>query len=311
VCQRVVYQLKFQGLADCETSGVCKNTCNKIKETWGTPWNPYEPFLKDMFGKCEICFRAGHCTISQCKEQEQNEIEVINSVLNGSHLKAKVNPELINAGVTTHVDPRGVSHLNKVNPGVQRSLSKSLKTALAIKSTEALVPQVQNFMANYFTKPTESVRMGVFTILNQNPQPVQGVSAVNVSFWNERGRDPSQPQVKVTQPAIKAIQSISKHIADIKSIKENAKKYQVKQLNKLGVKSKKQIEKAEKKFQKIEKQLVQKGKEINTLIKSSRIADPEIRQVLNESLNKLKNYAKDVKQVQTQLKQEKKKILKN
>jgi hypothetical protein len=307
VCQRVVYQLKFQGIADCESSGVCKNTCNKIKDTWGTPWNPFDPFLKDMFGKCEICFRAGHCTISQCKEQERNEIEVINSVINLSHLTGKVNPELLENGVTAKVDPRALPHINKVNPGVQKSLSKSIHDALAIKSTDALVPQVENFMGNYFKKPEESVKMGVFSILNNSPHAPEGVSAVNVSFFNESGKT-SQPEAKITKQALGAVQSISKQIDAIHAIKPLAKKAGKKELAKLGLKSAKQIQKAEKKFQKVEKQLVKKTKEITKLVNSNAVSDPQVKRVLAESLGKLKQYTKDVKEVQVQLKQEKKKI---
>jgi len=301
--------LKFQGIADCETSGVCKNTCNKIKETWGTPWNPFDPFLKDMFGKCEICFRAGHCTISQCKEQEHNEIEVINSVINQSHLTGKVNPELLENGVTAKVDPKGLSHINKVNPGVEKSLSKSIKDALAIRSTEALIPQVENFMGNYFKNPSDSVKMGVFSILNNSPAPAEGVSAVNVSFYNEMGRNPNQQQIPITHQAQAAVQSISNQINQINAIAPLVKKGDKKQVAKLAVKSEKQIQKAEKKFQKVEKQLQQKTKEINRLVNSNKISDPQVKAVLNESLGKLKQYTKDVKQVQAQLKQEKKKIV--
>ena len=91
-CQKTVYQLKFQSMADCGT-GQCKNTCHRITQGWNSPYNIWEPFLKDIFGKCEICFRAGYCKITECEAQKENELKVISEVLNGAKLTAKVNEE--------------------------------------------------------------------------------------------------------------------------------------------------------------------------------------------------------------------------
>jgi hypothetical protein len=309
VCQRVVYQLKFQGLADCEISGVCKNTCYKIKETWGTPWNPFEPFLKDMFGKCEICFRAGHCTISQCKEQEHNEIEVINSVINARHLTAKVNPELLVSfpDGSASLDAKALPHAIKVNQSVRNTISKSIKDSLAIKSTDNLVPQVQNLMANYFTKPNSAVSGNAFHVLNNNPTPSPTVSASDVKFWNENPQNPNQAIAPIAQHAKDAIQHLNSQINLIKNMKQGAKKVEKKQLKKVEQKAIKQVEKTQKKFQKVEKQLDKKAKEITKLIKSAQ-ANPQVAQTLEQSLKKVQSYKTEVKAVQQQLKDQKKKI---
>lgn len=68
-CQNTAYQMKFQKVADCNGAH-CKNTCWKVKELWtNSPDGVFKPFEKDIFGKCEICFRAGFCTIGECKAQ--------------------------------------------------------------------------------------------------------------------------------------------------------------------------------------------------------------------------------------------------
>ena len=72
--------------------------------------------MSDQFGKCEICFRAGYCTISQCKEQELKEIDVINRVVNQSTITGKVDENsLKNLPELKNISPKDIKTTTKNN----------------------------------------------------------------------------------------------------------------------------------------------------------------------------------------------------
>jgi arsenate reductase-like glutaredoxin family protein len=54
---------------------------------WNAPASVFESFKKDSLGKCEVCFRAGFCSMNECSVQKKFEIAVINSTVD----KAKLN----------------------------------------------------------------------------------------------------------------------------------------------------------------------------------------------------------------------------
>jgi len=257
-CQRVVYQIKFQGMADCEVNGACRNTCYKIREMWGTAFNPFEPFVKDMFGKCEICFRAGHCTISQCKDQEHAELEIINHVVNTAHLTAKISPDLLVNFPDINTDPKALPHVQKVNQQVEHQLSKGIKTAVSIGTTQQLIPQVQNLVSNYFDKPHASVAGGVFQVLNNGGPNAQPTTGANVNFWNEGQPKPSASGAL----AHKAIAGLDKNVSELNKLKAiHGDKHLTTSLKKVARKEKGEITKAIKKFKKVEKKTGEKRKE--------------------------------------------------
>jgi len=88
-CQKAAYKLKFQKKADCDNSH-CKTTCGKVWELWGQPQSPFEAFRKDSLGKCDVCFRAGFCTITECEAQKKMEKTVIDQIVNGAKLSGFV-----------------------------------------------------------------------------------------------------------------------------------------------------------------------------------------------------------------------------
>ena len=54
---------------------------------WNKPQSVFANFKNDSLGKCEVCFRAGFCTMNECSVQKKFEISVINSTVD----KAKLN----------------------------------------------------------------------------------------------------------------------------------------------------------------------------------------------------------------------------
>jgi len=88
-CQKAAYKLKFQKQADCGESR-CRTTCDKVWDLWGRPNSPFTGFQKDTLGKCDSCFRAGFCSITECDAQKKMEQTVIDQVVNSSQLTGLV-----------------------------------------------------------------------------------------------------------------------------------------------------------------------------------------------------------------------------
>jgi hypothetical protein len=171
-CQRTVYQLKYQKMADCG-SVRCRNTCEKIKENWNNVNNTWEPFLKDIFGKCEICFRAGFCKISECKVQEENELRVISQVVNASKLTAKTDDIIIKGnalngdqGDEMFNDPDRVNKLNKIINDDKRSALTMLKAGCAVNDVKPARDSIKKLFDNFFTETFKSE--GLHKSINSN-----------------------------------------------------------------------------------------------------------------------------------------------
>lgn len=156
-CQRTVYQLKFQKMADCGSTR-CRNTCVKIKESWNNINKTWEPFLRDIFGKCEICFRAGFCKISECKAQEENELEIIAKVVGQSKLSAKLED------IGTSVGQNALNGDLKLTPGelsqatfnidkTKRRLTTSLKAGVTAKNVKPAIESIGSTLDSFFKQP--------------------------------------------------------------------------------------------------------------------------------------------------------------
>jgi len=89
VCQKAIYKLKFQKQADCGFSA-CKTTCSRVWGLWNRPKSPFAGFRADTLGKCDSCFRAGFCSISECSAQRQMEKTVIDQIVNKAKLSGSV-----------------------------------------------------------------------------------------------------------------------------------------------------------------------------------------------------------------------------
>jgi hypothetical protein len=151
-CQQTVYQLKFQGKANC--ADACRDTCNKITETWNTPLNVYEFFQKDIFGKCEICFRAGFCSLSECDVQKQNELQIIQEIVNQSQLTAKTSFEdpmnFAIAERNLNENQNDVTKLHKDNHNLFKKIKTSLNESLTQKSSQKFLNSMKDLYHAYF-----------------------------------------------------------------------------------------------------------------------------------------------------------------
>lgn len=155
VCQRAVYQLKFQQKADCGGSR-CKNTCHKVRDMWFTaPDKVFQAFEKDMFGKCEICFRAGFCSITECKGQEELELQLINEVVNRSHFTSKKTEVLPPQGLANfhkdlHLyDPSALHEMDRDLDDAKAKISKTIEDSVS-GNAEKAIKEVKDLMEKLF-----------------------------------------------------------------------------------------------------------------------------------------------------------------
>mgnify|MGYP000600233364 CR=1 FL=1 len=157
-CQRAAYQLKFQQLADCG-SNHCKNTCFKVKELWNnSPDHVFKPFEKDVFGKCEICFRAGFCSIEQCKAQQDMELEIISQVVNQAKLTSKKKDYVGQVAFKDFhedplfYDPAKLEQFTEDLNAEKSKIDNHLNSALAKGDAGSAIKEVNKVMETLFKK---------------------------------------------------------------------------------------------------------------------------------------------------------------
>ena len=271
---------------------------------WNAPFNPFEPFLKDMFGKCEICFRNGHCTISQCKEQERNEIDVINKTINNSHLTAKISQDLLVA-FPDQPDTKALPHLLKLNHKVEKTFKKDLNTALKIGSADNVIPKVQNMVKAYFDQPQAGVKGTAYTVLNVGVSTP--ISGADITFFNNSKGVVNMEKTK------NAVMKLDKHLQEIQKFNKLGAKSnngeEKKSASKIVKLEKKELKKLVGRTEKLNAQLAKKEKAIQRLIGNGKIQDANIKSALSNSLAQVQQYRKEINSVKSQLKNDKRNLI--
>jgi len=257
--------------------------------------------MKDTFGKCEICFRAGYCTISECKEQELKELEIINSVVNSASITGKVDENLLkNLPEIKNVSPKDIPHIQKINKKLSHKIVAEFNRAIKSHNTENLVPQIQSLVKAYFAEPFQAPRGGIREILYV-ANPIK--SAADVTFWNQKA---GGEVAKTTEKTSDLVKKLDQQIKKIEDVKKDAKKGQIADVKKAAVKTNTEVKKIQKEYKKAEKKLQKKEAAINRVISHSK--DVKVVAALNESLKKVQEYKKVVNNVKQQLKKDTKKL---
>jgi hypothetical protein len=257
-----------------------------------------------MFGKCEICFRAGYCTISQCKEQELKELEIINNVVNKASITAKIDENLLkNLPDLKKVTKKEIVHNKKTNDKLTKILSDHIVHSIKNKSTEHLVPQIQSLIKAYFHEPFQATPGSVKEILYVG-RPVP--SAADITFWNQQANNGVAKSADKTNNLIKKLNETVKKIETTK--KGATKKGQAEQIKKVVKNTKADVKKVIKKYDHAERKLQNKEKAIKKVLNSNLAKDTKVNQALNESLKKIQQYKGVVNNVKQQLKKETKKL---
>lgn len=256
-----------------------------------------------MFGKCEICFRAGYCKISECKEQELKELEIINRVVNSASITAKVDENLLkNLPEIKNVSEKDISTTHKKNIKLTTVISNQITRALKSHNTEDLVPKIQSLVRAYFSEPFQAIQGGIKQILYVQ-SPIK--SAADITFWNQKAKDEVSKGTEKTQ---KLVKKLDDHIKKIEQVKKTAKKNQVPDVKKAAKQTKAEIKKIEKNYKKAEKKLENKEKAIKKVLNSSAGKDAKVATALKDSLKKVQEVKNVVKTVKQDLKKEKTKL---
>lgn len=253
-----------------------------------------------MFGKCEICFRAGYCTISECKEQELKELEVINRIVNAASITAKVDQNLLkNLPDIKKVTPRDIPRVRRMNRRLTIRVIRVLFRSMKKRNTENLILKIQSLVRSLFTDPFQANHGGLRQILLVS----KAISAADVTYWNQKT---SNEVVKSNQKNQELVKKLDANIKKFNEIKQIAKKNQIADVNKIAVKNKVHLNQIIKKYNKVEKKLEKKEQAIKKILKSSTGKDPKVIAALGESLKKIQEYKKLVKSVKEDLKKRKK-----
>ena len=255
--------------------------------------------MKDMFGKCEICFRAGYCSISQCKEQETRELDVINGVINKATLTSKVDENLLkNLPEIQNVTPKDVIKTQKLNIAIKGLVGKELKDAIKNKSTEVVVPHIQSLVKNYFHEPFQATHGTVREIL----YTAKPIGSAELTYWNQHANAGIS---KSTDEAQNLLKKFDLQVSSLKDLKAKAtKKGQLKQFKKAAFRVKANIESVEKKYKATEDKLNKKENSIKKTIASKvSSASIKVKTALNDSLKKVQQIKGVVHNVKNQLSQ--------
>jgi len=248
-CQRAIYQLKFQKIADCGNTH-CKNTCYKIRELWNnSPDGIFRPFEKDIFGKCEICFRAGYCSIAECKAQEEMELNIISEVVNKKKLTAKKSNIVADLGFNQfHEDvlfynPDQLKNIYKNLDEKKEEISENLNASFAKKSAKGAIEEVETILGNLFEKDktfsgkvADKPKDVKSSIAEEKTKVSQFVDATDMYIKHVKkiielqkkaksnnDVDASQKK-KISEVSHEAKKDVAKKILDNKKILKNAKK---------------------------------------------------------------------------------------
>lgn len=270
-CQRTVYQMKFQQIADCGKNHTCKSTCYKVKELWtNSPDNIFKPFVNDVFGKCEICFRAGFCNIAECKAQQEKELEVIDQIVNRATLTVRKHPLLNNQQFpqfkvdTLFYEPEKLLEIERKIDAKREVINNELDVALLHKSAAGPISTVNDVMKNYFPEG------GAFS-----GKSVAGENVTIKAVEKEKAK-----VEKFVDASNKYVDHIKK-IIDLKQHSKEQKPEDQAKVKKLADSAKKDLDK--------------KIKESKVLLKTSKKQNkPLVKDVVQASLNELNHLKKAI-----------------
>lgn len=178
-CQKTIYHLKFNQMADCG-NGYCRNTCYKVKEQWSVEDGVFKPFKSDIFGKCEICFRAGYCSIEECKIQQEKEAEIIDRIVNASHMTGKKVDILQEIGMNQFSFEKNVTPMEDIDSlsdkfvGIKNEINLKLDATInnAIKIDD-VAGEVQTMINGGFTNEKTFTITEIKAFVNQKPNKEQ------------------------------------------------------------------------------------------------------------------------------------------
>lgn len=111
-------------------------------------------FQNDVIGKCDICFRAGYCSLTECDYVKSEEVRLVNQIVENGFFRGKINMEtggifkfysLEQFLIASHSQVLSQSSLKKL----QKNVKKSLKNSILADNAQMAAKQVGNIVNNY------------------------------------------------------------------------------------------------------------------------------------------------------------------
>lgn len=232
-----------------------------------------------MFGKCEVCFRQGHCSITECQDQQKNQLSVIDSIVD--HLPLR--PQNSQAQVVSQVSGEIKLDIQDINRGISVSLNDYLKDAVSVGSTAPIINQVNNLMNNYVLNSNPGDFLHPYSILNTNH------NSATVSP-TER----SNPNGNELLPGVERIAKIAEQIEDDVSkihMVQSDEKGNHKANRKANEALHKEVDtlkRVDKLVDQVEESFEVAQHKIEELLHNPKITDPNTKAALADSLNQIK-----------------------
>jgi len=162
----------------------CIGTCTKLNDEWRRDDSIFKPFKEDIFGKCDICFRAGFCSIAECKMQQEKEAEIINKIVDTAtitgikedivqKLKLEAFPGSISNDLNTNQE-LVLNNLEKSKNIIKDDVTKSLNAALSLGNVSAVAGRIQSIIDNSFSKKNTFANSSLTEFNNFNIQLKNG-----------------------------------------------------------------------------------------------------------------------------------------
>lgn len=121
---------------------------------WNAPGNVFSNFRNDSLGKCEVCFRAGFCTMNECQVQKKFEIAVINSTVEKAQLNGFVDDKPMKNMLKKIIKNQKVDFA-KVAKKVKKNLKKA-KAHVNKKTEKKLIKTIRILNGGKKTKGKNS-----------------------------------------------------------------------------------------------------------------------------------------------------------
>lgn len=104
---------------------------------WNRPDGKFNSFKSDSIGKCEVCFRAGFCSMNECSVQKKFEISVINSTVDKAKLNGFVNDKPLKDMMAKLIKNQKIN-FKKMTNKVKKNMAKA-KNHVNKKAEKALI----------------------------------------------------------------------------------------------------------------------------------------------------------------------------
>jgi len=116
-----------------------KNTCHKVVHAWHAPNRIFRDFEKDILGKCDICFRAGFCSLTECNEQKFNEFKMIQHIVETGEFSSKIDEE---TGKPVYTIDHGGEFSSDIRSKIKENLRHRLHDSVEAEDAHVAVAEV-------------------------------------------------------------------------------------------------------------------------------------------------------------------------